>query len=116
MVTLERPLFESVIVLGLVLPTTTFPKAKLPGLAISVVLAATPVPERERVCGESGALSVKTMLPATPPPVVGANCTLKDRLCPAVSVAGSARPLMVKPLPESVARFTTTFAFPLFVN
>ena len=35
MVTLARPLFESVIVWELVLPTSTFPNAKLPGLAIS---------------------------------------------------------------------------------
>jgi len=56
------------------------------------------------------------MLPVTPPPVVGANFTLKETLRPAVRVAGNDRPLMVKPLPVSVARFTTTFTFPLFVN
>ena len=56
------------------------------------------------------------MLPATPPPTVGANRTLNDKLCPPASVAGSARPLMVKPLPVSVARFTTTFTFPVFVS
>src|ERR1700730_10403957 len=56
------------------------------------------------------------MLPATPPPVLGANRTVKDKLCPPVSVAGNARPLIVKPLPERVARFTTTFTFPLFVS
>jgi hypothetical protein len=75
-----------------------------------------PLPERERICGDPGALSVKRMLPATPPPARGANCTLNDKLCPPVSVAGNVRPLIVKPLPERVARFTTTFTFPLFVS
>lgn len=110
------PPFVSVKVCGDVPPTTTFPKAKLPGLAISVAFDATPLPESKRVCGEPGALSVKIILPDTPPLVVGANCTLKDRLWPAVRVAGKERPFIVKPVPESVARFTTTFTFPLFVS
>jgi hypothetical protein len=59
---------------------------------------------------------VKTMLPAAPPPTVGANRTLNDILCPPVSVVGSDKPLMVKPLPVRVARFTNTFTFPLFVS
>lgn len=113
---LVLPLFVSVKVCGEVVPTATPPKAKLPGLAINVAFAATPLPESDRVCGDPGALSVKMMLPETPPLVVGANCTVKERLWPPVSVAGNERPFIAKPAPESVARFTTTFTFPLFVS
>jgi len=109
-------LFVSVMDWELLLPTTTLPKAKLPGFAIRVALAATPLPESESVCGDAGALSVNTMLPVTPPAVVGANWTLKEVLCPAPRVDGKESPLMVKPAPLSVARLITIFTFPLFVR
>lgn len=97
-------------------PTATFPKAKLPGLGTRFALLATPLAESEITWGESGAVSVTVMFPATPPPVLGENFTLNDRLWPAVTVAGNDSPLTVKALPESVTRFTTTFTFPLFVS
>lgn len=116
MVALAFPLFVSVIVCELLLPTATFPNAKLPGLASSDALVATPLPERERVCGDPGALSVKTMLPVTPPAVVGAKTTLKEVLWPLAKVTGSESPLMLKPEPVNVAMLMTVFTFPLFVN
>jgi hypothetical protein len=115
-VALALPLFVSVIVCELLLPTATFPKAKLPGLAISDAFAATPLPEKESVCGDPGALSVKTMLPVTPPAAVGAKTILKEVLWPFDSVTGSEIPLMVKPVPVNVARLTTVFTFPVLVN
>lgn len=79
-VTFVLPVFVSVTVCGLELPTTTLLKAMLPGFATNVAFDATPLPARLRVCGESGAPSVNTMLPVTPAAVVGANCTLNDAL------------------------------------
>lgn len=58
-------------------PTVTLPNETLAGLASSVAVPATPVPERVRVCGELGALSVKLMLPCAAPAAVGANCAEK---------------------------------------
>jgi hypothetical protein len=115
MVALAFPLLVSVIVCELLLPTATLPKAKLPGLAISDAFEATPLPERESVCGDPGALSVKTMLPVTPPGVVGAKITLKEVLWPLDNVTGNEIPLMLKPVPVNVARLTTVFKFPVFV-
>jgi hypothetical protein len=115
-VALAFPLLVSVIVCELLLPTVTLPNAKLPGLAISDAFAAKPLPERESVCGDPGALSVNTMLPVTPPGVVGAKTTLKEVLWPLDSVTGSEMPLMLKPVPVKVARLTTVLMFPEFVK
>jgi len=43
-VALAFPLFVTVIVCGLLLPTDTLPNATLPGLATKVAFVATPVP------------------------------------------------------------------------
>ncbi|MDR3721956.1 MAG: hypothetical protein P4L00_10180 [Candidatus Acidoferrales bacterium] len=110
------PEFVNVIVCGLVLPTTTLPKLKLPGLAPSVPSAATALPVIVSVWGEPGAWSVKTMLPLAPIVDVGENWTLKDMFWPAAIVLGRARPLIPKPGPEIVARFKTRLEFPLFVK
>jgi hypothetical protein len=115
-VTLVLPVFVRVTVCGLELPTTTLLKAMLPGFAINVEFAATPLPTSVGVCGEFGAPSVKTMLPVTPPAVVGANCTLKDALWPAAIVAGRESPLILMPLPEIVAAVTVRLEFPLLVR
>jgi hypothetical protein len=115
-VTLVAPVFVSVTVCGLELPTTTLLKAMLPGFASNVEFAATPLPARLSVCGEFGAPSVNVMLPVTPPAVVGENCTLKDALWPAAIVAGRESPLIVIPLPEIVAAVTVRLAFPLFIR
>lgn len=116
MVALVFPLFVKVIVCGLLLPSDTLPNATLPGLATNVEFVATPVPTMLRTCGEPGALSVKVMLPVAAPLAVGANCALKDRLCPPVNVVGRESPLIPKPVPATVARLIVTLEFPLFVS
>ena len=115
-VTLVLPVFVSVTVCGLDVPTTTPLKAMLPGFAINVEFAATALPAKLSVCGELGAPSVNTMLPVTPPDVAGVNCTLKDALWPDAIVAGSESPLIAIPLPEMVAAVTVRLAFPVFVR
>ena len=78
--------------------------------------AATPLPLRGNVCGEPPALSVKLTLPVTLPAATGANCAVKDRLRPALIVAGSTSPVIPNPFPETAARFTMRSVFPLLVN
>ena len=53
------------------LPTKTFPKLKLDGLAVSC--PCTPVPLKTIVAGEPGALLVIEMLPVALPVDAGAN-------------------------------------------
>jgi hypothetical protein len=115
-VTLVLPPFMSVIVSEPLLPTTTLPKAILPGFELKVAFAATPVPDRVSTCGEPGKLSVKAMLPVAPPATVGVNCTVNEALWPALRVIGVVIPFMLNPVPETCARLMVRFAFPLFVN
>ena len=61
-------------------------------------------------------MSVKVMLPVAPPADVGANCALKERLCPAVKVVGSESPVIPKPAPATVARLIVRLELPLFVS
>ena len=68
------PEFVSAIVCGPLLePSAILPKFTLPGLAVSVLPAATALPVKTSVCGEFPALSVKTTLPVAPVVDVGAN-------------------------------------------
>jgi hypothetical protein len=115
-VALVFPLLVTVMVCGLLPPTDTLPNATLPGLATKVELVAAPVPTMLSTCGEPGALSVKVMLPLAAPLAVGANCALKDRLCPPVNVVGRDSPVIPNPFPATVARLIVTLEFPLFVS
>jgi len=67
------PEFVSVIVCGLLLPTTTLPKLTLPGLGVRVLPEATALPVNVKVCGDPDALSWNTMLPVAPALDVGVN-------------------------------------------
>jgi hypothetical protein len=115
-VALAFPLLVKVIDCLPLLPVVTFPNATLPGLATKVELVVTPVPTMLTTCGEPGALSVNVMLPVSAPAAVGANCVLKERLCPAVKVVGRESPLIPKPVPATVARLMVRLEVPLFVS
>src|SRR5712691_6762178 len=103
MVTLEFPLLVSVTGNPLLPPTFTLPKLRLVGFAPSRKVAAAPVPLRAIVNGEPGALPTKETEPVTLPVVVGAKVVLNVVLPPAAIVAGTVRPVMVKPAPDTVA-------------
>src|SRR3989449_10701390 len=104
MLTLELPELVRVTVCGaLLLPTVTFPKLKLVGLAVRRKVEVTPVPLNAMVEGELGASLTSERLPVTLPALVGAKATLKLVLCPALRVSGTVRPVMLKPFPEGVA-------------
>jgi hypothetical protein len=115
-VALALPEFVSVTVCWPLLPTETLPNETVAGLAPSVELVATPVPERVSVCGEFGALSVKLMLPVAAPVAVGANCAENDIDWPAGRVVGRASPAIPKALPATLAILMTTLEFPVFVS
>jgi len=86
------PEFVSVTVCALLLPTLTFPKLRLVGLAES--RSVVPVPDRDTVAGEFVALLTTEMLPVALPTAVGANVALKELVWPAARVRGKVSPLI----------------------
>ena len=103
MMTFEFPVFVKVALNKPLLPTFTLPKLRLVGFGVSRKVAATPVPLRAIARGEPGALLTKETEPVTLPAVVGAKAALNVVLPPGASVAGTVRPVMVKPAPDTVA-------------
>jgi hypothetical protein len=85
-----------------VLPTVTLPKLAVAGFTASCP-GVVPVADRDtlRLGMEPSAVSAR--LPLTAPPLDGVNVTLNVRLCPALSVVGTLRPLVEKPPPVTVA-------------
>lgn len=81
------PVFLSVTVVDVLLPTTTLPKLTLDGFADSAPCA--PVPLSAIVAGEPGALLVIEMLPEALPAEVGANVTVNVVLAPALIDIGA---------------------------
>ena len=116
MVIFEFPLFVSVAFKELVPPTFTFPNPTLVGFAPSSKVGATPIPLRGMAKGELGALLTSEAEPVTLPVEVGANTTLNVLFPPAAIVNGTVKPVMLKPVPETLAREIVTPAVPLLVN
>ena len=61
-------------------------------------------------------MEMMATFPLTAPPLVGANCTLKVALCPAVSVKGKVRPLRLTPVPVAVAAEIVRLELPELVR
>ena len=114
--TLEFPLLVSVVVNELLLPTLTLPKLKLDELSPSIRVAATPVPLREIVIGEFGALLTSVIDPVTLPAALGPNTALNVVALPAPMVTGAAIPVVLNPAPETVTEEIVTVAVPPFVR
>ncbi len=74
------------------------------------------MPLRAICKGEPGALLVIDMSPVTAPGVVGANFAVKEVFAPALIVTGTVNPLMLNPVPETVAAVIVTLAVPVFDN
>lgn len=115
-VTFEFPLFVKVTGNEMLLPVLTLPKLRLVGLAPNKCVALTPVPLREIVSGELGALLRRTTDPLTVPAAAGANTALNVAVLPAAIVSGTVRPVVLKPVPEGVASEIVTLALPPFVK
>jgi hypothetical protein len=115
-VTFEFPLLVSVVVNELLLPTLTLPKLKLDELNPSTRVAATPVPLREIVVGELGALLTNVIDPVTLPAALGPNTALNVVAFPAPMVTGAVIPVVLKPAPVTVTDEIVTVALPPFVR
>ena len=94
------------------LPTTTLPKLYDDGFAL--MEPCVPVPLRGIDAGEPAALLVMEMLPDALPAEVGANCAVIFALPPALIVAGSVRPDMLKPVPVALAAVIVSAPLPGF--
>jgi len=101
MVTLPVPVLVRLTDCVPVVFTVTLPNATVDGEADSCRL--TPVPDRGTVAGELVALLVIEMLPVALPVLVGAKVALKLVLCPPERVSGNVRPVVLKPVPVTVA-------------
>ena len=66
--------------------------------------------------GDPGALLVIDMLPLTLPVAVGAKRAVNDALCPALIVTGAVIPLMLNPVPETLAAEIVTLPVPVLFN
>jgi hypothetical protein len=77
---------------------------------------AVPVPLNVMVVGEFGALLTIEMLPLALPADVGANLALNVVFSPAPNVIGVLNPLILRPVPVTVALEIVTLAVPEFVN
>lgn len=86
----------------------------LDGLAESVPWV--PVPVSAIKAGDPGALLVIETLPVTAPEAVGVNFAVKVVFAPALIVAGTVKPLMLKPLPVAVAAVIVRAASPVLVK
>lgn len=87
----------------MLLPTASLPKLMLVGVNVICGCDATPVPLRLMTSGEVGELLTIETLPAALPADAGANFAVNDAVCPAPRVVGVARPVMLKPAPETFA-------------
>ncbi len=68
------------------------------------------------VSGEPGALLVIETLPVKLAAEAGAKLAVKEAACPALSVAGTDKPAMLKPAPEALAAEIVTLAVPELLN
>lgn len=100
----------------MLLPTDSLPKLMFVGVTVIWGWDATPAPVRLMTSGEFGELLTMEMLPVEFPAVVGENFAVNDVLCPAPSVAGVARPLILKPVPDALACEIETLAEPELVK
>ena len=113
-VTLAFPVFVRAMLSELVVPSFTFPKFKLVGLAPSSTLVATPVPPNAIVSGEVGALLTSVTDPETPPEVDGVKTVLNVAVFPGATVSGALNPEVLKPVPVTAACEIVRLALPPF--
>jgi hypothetical protein len=113
-VRLALPLFETVTVCELLLPTTTLPKVAVDGVA--AIFGCVPVPLNATDMGEPGALLANEMLPLAPPVEDGVKLAENPTLWPALSVVGVANPETANPEPDIPAEEIVMLPVPEFVR
>lgn len=118
-VALLPPTFVNVIDWVLLVPTGTFEKLAVVGVAENdpglpdEEAEPTPVPAKGSVTDPLEALLVKTSDALDAPATVGANFTITTILWPGVIVTGSVNPIRLKPEPLTYPCENTTFALPV---
>jgi len=75
-----------------------------------------PAPLSGIASGEPGAVVVNDSDPVTPPTELGAKLTLRVLLLPGAIVRGVNTPVVLKPVPETLAEETVRFAVPVFLS
>jgi hypothetical protein len=113
-VTFAFPLFVTITLSELVVPSFTFPKLKLGGFAPSDALAATPVPLKAIVSGELAALLTSVTDPDALPEDDGLKTALNVALFPAAIANGAFSPDVLKLAPVAAACEIVRLALPLF--
>lgn len=113
-VTLDPPVLVTFSVRFELFPTSTLPKLKLEGFAVSAP-GVTPVPDKAMLSVGLLALLMMARLPLADPALEGAKVTLTDLFWPAASVKGSVNAPRLKPVPLSVACETVTLVPPELV-
>jgi hypothetical protein len=83
------PELDNVTGVALLLPTITFPKLMLDGLAARDPWV--PIPVKPMAVGEPDELLVKVIFPGTLPAAVGLNVTAKEVFAPGLIVTGAVR-------------------------
>lgn len=109
------PVAVKVAVNWLLWPTTTLPKFKVVGLTPNWP-GTVPVPDNEMVRVELEASEVNEIVPLVAPAAAGAKVAPKVKLCPAIRVRGRLSPLMLNPLPLTLACDTVIVVPPVFVK
>ena len=100
--TLEFPLFVMVVVCELVVPSITFPKAMLAGLAPTEYVAVCPVPDKLITRGDGVAFVVSLIEPLTAPADEGSNVALNVALPPGPIDVDVLSPVSPNPAPETL--------------
>ena len=96
-------------------PALTLPKFNVAGATVNCPSAVSLPDSAMCSCGLE-AFEFTKRVPELVPEMVGANTTLKVRLCPAFRLTGSTKPLNVNALLDTEACDTVTLVFPLFVR
>jgi hypothetical protein len=96
-------------------PALTLPKFNVAGATLNCPSAVSLPDSAMCSCGLE-AFEFTKRVPELVPEVLGANTTLKVRLCPACRLTGSTKSLNVNALLDTEACDTVTLVFPLFVR
>jgi hypothetical protein len=113
-VTVALPPFVRLMVCELFVPVVTLPNAAVVGVADNC--GCVPVPLREIVSGELGALLTTVIVPVTIPAALGPKTALNVAALPAPMVTGAVIPVVLKPAPVTVTDEIVTVAPPPFVR
>lgn len=107
------PVFFTVIVCELFVPSTTLPKVTLEG--VIDMAGSAPLPLSGIAVGEAGRFVETEMLPETAPADAGAKTALKLMLLPGVSVS-AVKLTTLNPVPVTLSDETTKLALPVFLK